>query len=213
MNKELEILTLDSYLTETQPPRGFPEGVTFTKTFPATDQLPHITVGLGLLRSSTRGGHSFLVDLVPEIKKSKPVMLNTFINEVAEQYLKLSEKYPDRWQEALLLELGHVRKTQIVGYNPDNNIELFASIPPDEKIRLLQNHHLHEVATVVSYGYTEGIDVILGTLEKMNKEFQDEANYASVLECLRVGVPLDELEVAVQLPPEMIAEIYSDYSP
>jgi hypothetical protein len=213
LNKELEILTLDSYLMETKPPRGFPEGITFTKTFPATEQLPNITVGLGLLRSSIRGGPSFLVDLVPEIKKSKPVMLNTFINEVAEQYLKLFDKYPDRWQEALLLELGHVRKPQIEGYNPDNNIVLFDSIPPEEKVRLLQSHHLHEIATVVSYGYTEGIDVILGTIEKMNEDFQDEANYASVLECLRVGVPLDELEVAVQLPPEMIAEIYSDYSP
>lgn len=213
MNKELEILTLDNYLVESNPPMGFPDGVTFTRTFPATEQLPEITVGLGLLRSTTRGGHSFLVDLVPEIKKSKPVMLNTFINEVAEQYLKLSEKHPDRWQEALLLELGHVRKNEIRGYNPDKNVELFAPIPQEEKVRLLNRYSLHEIATIVSYGYTEKVDVILRTLEDMNHEFSAEANYASILECLRIGVPLEELEVAVQLPPEMIAEIYSDYSP
>jgi hypothetical protein len=46
----------------------------------------------------------------------------------------------------------------------------------------------------------------------MNREFGSDGNYSSILECLRMGVPVDELSVAVQLPPEMIAEIYSDYS-
>lgn len=212
MKKELEILTLDSYLEETQAPMGFPAGVIFARTFPETEKLPKITVGLGLLRSSTRGGHSFIVDLVPEIKKSKPVMMNTFINEVAEQYLKLSEIYPDRWQEALLLELGHVRKKNPQRYGAEQNVKLFASIPEEERMTLLDKYGLHQIATIVSYGYTEGIDTILTTVDKMTEEFGAEADYGSVLACLQMGVPLEELEVAVQLPPEMIAEIYSDYS-
>lgn len=211
MRKELEILTLDNYLEESQPPMGFPDGVTFTRTFPATEKLPQVTVGLGLLRSSTRGGHSFIVDLVPEIKKSNPVMMNTFINEVAEQYLRLSEIYPDRWQEALLLELGHVRKKNPNRYGPDQNVKLFASIPEEERLHLLDKYELHQIATIVSYGHTEGIDTILSELDKMNEEFGTETNYASILECLRIGVPVEELHVAVQLPPEMVAEIYSDY--
>lgn len=211
MNKELEILTLDNYLEESQAPMGFPNGIIFTRTFPATEQLPQMVVGLGLLRSSTRGGHSFIVDLVPEIKKSKPVMLNTFINEVAEQYLKLSEIYPDRWQEALVLELGHVRKKSPNRYAPDQHVQLFASIPDEEKLQLLDKYELHQIATVVSYGYTTGINTILTTLDEMNREFGSDGNYSSILECLRMGVPVDELSVAVQLPPEMIAEIYSDY--
>lgn len=212
MKKELEILTLDGYLMESQPPRGFPEGITFTRTFPATEQLPEVTVGLGLLRSTTRGVHSFIVDLVPEIKKSKPVMINTFINEVAEQYLKLSEIYPDRWQESLLMELGHVRKPNPIGYNPTGNTQLFASIPEEERFLLLDKYEFHQIATIVSYGYTEGIDSILIAMDTLNEKFGVEANYASVLTCLQMGVPVEELDVAVQLPPEMIAEIYSDYS-
>ena len=211
MRKELEILTLDNYLTESQPPMGFPEGVTFTRTFSATEQLPQLTVGLGLIRSTTRGGPSFLVDLVPEIKKSNPVMINTFINEVAEQYLKQSELHPSRWQEAVLLELGHVRKMNSQGYNPDKNIQLFASIPEDERLHLLNKYEFHQIATIAAYGYTEGIDTILTELDKMNMEFGSDTNYSSILECLRIGVPVDELHVAVQLPAEMIAEIYSDY--
>ena len=210
MRKELEILTLDGYLTETSAPGRY--GVTFTRTFAATDLLPEIIVCLGYIHSDNNVVNSFIVDVVPEIGKSKSVMLNTFLNEVAEQYLQLSDKFPDTWQEMLLLELGHVRKPVTATNLLKGNVTLFASIPRTERQHLLESYGLHKIAAIVSHGYTEGVESILLTLDSMNEQFGDVANYSSLLTCLKMGIPVEELETAIQLPPEMIAEIYSDYS-
>jgi hypothetical protein len=204
VKQEWTLLTLDNYLKETQSPAGLPFGTTFCRTLAETDKLPELTVGLGLIRLV---GNNTSIDLVPPIKHAPKVLLNTFINEVAEQYLKLTE-ITDQWQELLLLELGYVKKLNHSGNNPMNNYVLFASIPQDEKLPLLEKYGFHKVATSVAYGHTENIDSVLTTLDELNADLPEEANYATIMNLLALGVPVEELHVAVQLPPEMAAEIY-----
>ena len=207
MKQEWEILTLNNYLTEEFFPTGLPRGTTFTRTFAATESLPAVKVGLGIIKDE-RGVS--LVDAVPEIKHARVVTLNTFINEVAEQYLRLSDMFPDQWQEALLLELGYVKKMNHRANTPAHNYNLFAHIPEKERLSLLTKHGFHKIATVVAYGHTDDIDKILTTLDELNEELSETANYGTLMNLLRAGVPPEELHVAVQLPEEMVLEIYSD---
>lgn len=207
MKKEWELLTLDGYLAEVQFPSGLARGTTFSRTLPETPTLPAVTVGLGLMREAV---NSFVVDLVPAINHSRTVMINSFINEVAEQYLRLSEVVPDHWQEALLLDLGYVKKPNSNAFNTANNYTLFSPIPVEEKLPLLSKYGFHKIATIVSYGYTDDIEQILTTLDDLNKELPEEANYGTIMELLKVGVPVEDLHMAVQLPADMVAEIYGE---
>lgn len=208
MKQEWEIFTLGKYLTEAQSPSGLPRGTTFSKTFAETDQLPQLTVGLGLIKMI---GSSSSIDLVPPIKNSPKVLLNSFINEIAEQYLRLSEILPDQWQEALLLELGYVKKLNTQSrYDSMSDYTLFAPIPEEDKLPLLRKYGFHKVATIVAYGYTEKIDRILTIIEDLNKELPEGANYGTIMSVLSMGVPVEDLHMAVQLPLEMVQEIYNN---
>lgn len=205
MKQEWEVLTLGKYLTETVSPAGLPRGTTFIRSFKETAQLPQITVGLGLIKAI--GTHTS-IDLVPPIKHARTVLLNTFINEVAEQYLNCSEQ-TDQWQELLLLGLGYVKKVNHER-NTVNAYHLFAPIPEEERLPLLTKYGFHKIATVVSYGCTENIDGFLTALDELNKLLPEEANFGTLMSLLELGVPVEELEVAVQLPFYMAAEIYKN---
>lgn len=204
MSKDWEILTLDGYLTEEQFPTGFPVGTTFNKTFPKTQILPKVTVGLGLIRNT---GGQFTVEAVPPLDRSRTVMLNTFINAVAENYLELSESAPDHWEELLLLNLGYVKKMNFPALSAKAYV-ILADIPAEERKPLLTKHGLHKILTIAAYGGTENIDEILTTLDELNNKLDEPTDYGTILHMLASGVPLEELHVAVQLPIEMAEEIY-----
>jgi hypothetical protein len=210
MKQEEAILTLSNYLEEVQFPAGLPQGTTFARTFPATEKLPEITIGLGLLRAS---GSMTIVELTPPIKHARIITVNTFINEVAEQYLKCSGTAPDQWQELLLLELGYIRKLNWNRFNAMQNFVLFSAIPEKERLFLLNKHGIHKLATIAAYGRTDNIDEIITTLDELNEELPEEANYGTIMQLLAVGVPVEDLHLAVQLPEDMVAEIYGESNP
>lgn len=206
MRKELEILQLAGYLSEEGVKQGFFNyGTTFSRLLPATSELPAITVGLGVIRDITP--KTTKMELMPTIKNTPNVMLNTFINEVAEQYLRCSEILPEQWQELLLLNLGYA-KTMKLGSQVEN-AQMFEAIPSEERLPLLKKHGFHKVATFVAHGHTEDIDTIINTLDELNKG-NEPISYGVLMDLLELGVPAEDLQLAAQLPPEMVEGLYGD---
>lgn len=202
MNKEWELLTLDGYLTYA----GLPPGVTFSRTLPSTSLLPEVTVGLGLIRPSNRG---FFAELIPKIRHITNATVNTFINEVAERYLQLSEISENNWQELLLLDLGYVRKAFSTGNNPTDKNNLFSSLLlENNNLPLLEKHGFHKIATLLAYDCIENIEETLEILDELNKELPEYANYGTLLNLFSIGVPVEDFHLAVQLPEDMVRELY-----
>ena len=77
-------------------------------------------------------------------------------------------------------------------------------IPEEERRFLFEKHGFHKLAMMLSYGYNENIDNLLCDID----EFRETVNYGEVLELMAMGTPMEDIPLALQLPPEMVKEIY-----
>ena len=200
MNKDWEVLTLGGYLQPEQLANGF---TTFTRTLQGSPLLSNVKVGLaGMPYQNFQS-----VTRIPMVGKSRTVMPNTFLNEIAEQYLELSSLEPTRWQELLLLHLGYVNHPNATY---DDNFTLFAEIPQKERLPLLRKHGFHKIALLVAYKITENLDEYITSLDETLKDMPEGTGYGKLLELLAADVPLDDLSLAAQLPDDLIDGLYGE---
>lgn len=204
MNKDWTTLMLGGYLEEKVLHGG---GTTFIRTLPETEELPEITVGLGII--SQQGALTSAV-LAPQSYRGrmKIMMVNTLINEVAEKYFVLADEFPDSWQEVLLLDFGYVHK------NPNkfpvaDDYSLLNSIPKEDRLSLYRRFGLHKIATLVAYGHTDNIESVLSDLDTLNSSLPKPANYGKIMSLLAAGVPSEDFHLAVDLPDDMLSEFYN----
>lgn len=209
-----DALTLDGYLK--QQDMGY--RTTFLRTLPATEQLPEMTVGLGLLVSGRSGTSVTQVQRIPDLFHTRAVMLNSFLNEIAERYLELSDEFPDSWQDLVILELGYVDtlngrgRTSLTTFSDvkGDNFALFSEITNSDKLRLYKKHGLHKIATMVANGNGPDLEHTLETVEEIQSQQDEYIPLATLLKLLNSGIPVDDLALAAQLPPDMLEGIYGE---
>lgn len=159
-----------------------------------------------------------MVERIPNIFHSRTVMLNSFLNEIAERYLELFEISPDLWQELLILELGYVdtlvanRRKGLTSFSDTkgDNYELFSGITNSDKHRLLKEHGLQKIALMVAFGQAADLESTLNTIEEIQRTADEYIPLTKLLELLNNGIPVDDLVLASQLPPDMLEGIYGE---
>lgn len=207
MRQDLVLLKLGDYLQEVSLPL---EMATFARALPATSKLPELTVGLAIT------GQFFSLKAVPAMADGNLPVLNGFVNEVAELYLRYSNETPDMWEERILLDLGYVSRKPFDNISSKREMKplsqdhaLFAAIPKDERLPLLRKYGFHKLATLVSHGFAENLDEIIAALESPELEALD-TNLSQLMYLLTLGVPTEDLAMAAQLPEDMLEGIYGE---
>ena len=216
MKKAWENLTLGGYLEETKI-RSDVFSTTFSRTFPRTDELPELTVGLGILVQNAHGKHRVLAAprhlqwvLAGNAIKRVVVMEEHLIDAVLTETRACMASYQN-WQEHLLLRLGYVTNLlsdKLLYWDEKKNYNLLDPIPEEEREFLLRKHGLHKIAAMVAHGHTQELDAAISTID----ELRGGANYGDALRVMAMGVPLEDVPVAAQLPVEMVAGIYNHES-
>ena len=200
-------LTLDGYLvasfftyTVDSTFVGHHVGTTFISTFPkGSMSLPRVRVGLGLFLPGENG---FGRKQVLDIPKGKGLSPNAFASLVEEKQRQLD--HLPMWRDRLLLEMGYAIRATVTQPDKVANDHLFSDIPREEADHLLEKHGFYKVAIMVAHGYAQGMDKALDIID----DLRAKEHFSYLIALLAQGVPVEDLELAIQLPAEMVRELY-----
>lgn len=198
---DLKPLELGGFLTPS--PAG--SGLSFTRDYPENENFPAITVGLGFLY--IQGMENVMLKRIasaPNQRMTSAPFINTFTSDIYDLYLKYSSQYPTTWPERVLINMGYVIVEGKDG-NP-NTSALFSEIPQNDRDALLDTYQLNDIATMVTMGFTKQM---LPTLKKLYELTPVTGLKVSrQLELLALGVPVEDLLSADELPADMLYEFY-----